>query len=312
MRGQRTDIDTSKAGILHRIKTKCVVNEQGCWVWNGSVNNKGRPMCSINNKYKLVYKHSYEARYDVILPLYTYLCHRCDNPLCCNPEHVFEGDNQVNQLDYIAKHGEVKNGSNSGPTYVNTGVKRNSTVCPSNIADVDRITWYMTNACIILDNCWIWNKEVGQDGYGRVKYKGQKHMAHRLLWMLANNKTTADLEQLRTNGLVVIHCCPNSTQPNRACCNPAHLTTGSRSENAIDTASYSKAYKYDENVVEWLYLYEIYINDGNKIAHSAVAQGLRNLGLVSHEVSDRYVVDVLRGKSLRHLHEEFFDWTPSW
>ena len=311
MRGQRTDIDSSNEGIIASIKAKCIVNEQGCWVWQKSVTNKGRPQCSIKGITRLAYNHTYQAYHNKILASGMYLCHSCDNPLCCNPEHVFEGDNQLNQLDYLSKHGEIKNGANSGPTYVSTGVNRNSTICPSNISDVDRIDWYRNNACDILDNCWIWSKEVGQDGYGRVKYKGQKHMAHRLLWMLANNKTTADLEQLKQNGLVVRHCCPQG-KPNKACCNPEHLTTGSRSENARDVASYSRSYKYDEDIIEWLYLYEIYLNDGNKIAHSAVAQGLRNLGLVSHGVSDRYVADVLRGKSHRHLHEEFFDWTPSW
>jgi len=312
MQGQRTDIDSSNSGILTSIKAKCLVNEQGCWIWQKSVNNRGRPNCSIKGVKRLAYTHSYQAYHNKILASGEYLCHSCDNPLCCNPEHVFEGDNQTNQLDYIAKHGEIKNGNNSGPTYVNTGIERSSTICPSDIADVDRIEWYKNNACTIVDSCWIWHKEVGQDGYGRVKYKQKRHMAHRLLWMLANNKNPTDLEQLKTEGLVVRHCCPIDGQPNRACCNPEHLTTGSRSENARDAASYSKVYKYNEDVLEWLRLYEMYLSDGNKVAHKAFAQGLRNLGLVSNDVSERYIVDVLRGKSHRHLHEEFFDWTPSW
>lgn len=312
MRGQRTDIDSSNEEIIARIKAKCVVDEQGCWVWQKSVTNKGRPRCSIKGVTRLAYAHTYQAHYNKILASGVYLCHKCDNPLCCNPEHLFEGDNRLNQLDYIAKYGEIKNGNNSGPTYVNTGIKRNDTICPTNISDADRVIWYKNNACDIVDSCWIWNKEVGADGYGRVRYKSQKHMVHRIMWMLANNKTTADLEQLKEQGLVIRHCCPSKAQPNRACCNPAHLTVGSRSENTRDTASYSRSYKYDEDVVEWLHLYEIYLNEGNKRSHKAVAQGLRRLGLVSHEVSDGYVVDVLRGKSHKHLHEEFFDWTPLW
>ena len=32
-----------------------------------------------------------------------YLCHRCDRPACVNPDHLFEGDHNVNQYDRKAK-----------------------------------------------------------------------------------------------------------------------------------------------------------------------------------------------------------------
>lgn len=34
-------------------------------------------------------------------------CHRCDNPLCCNPDHLFWGTHRYNMLDYIRKYGRV-------------------------------------------------------------------------------------------------------------------------------------------------------------------------------------------------------------
>lgn len=297
-KGKRNDIDQSNEGILQRIKNKCSINNNSCWVWLGITNNKGRPLCSIRGNIGLAYRHAYQAYNNKSLSSDIYLCHSCDNPLCCNPEHLFEGNNSINQLDYNSKH--------TKPI-----VERSSKTCPNNLADAERLEWYKTNACNIVDSCWIWDKEVGTDGYGRVKYKGQKHMAHRVLWMLTNNKTPDYLKQLKADGLVVKHICPID-KPNKACCNPEHLTVGSRSENARDAASYSRSYKYDEDVTEWLRLYEIYINEGNPKAHTVVAQGLINLGLVSHGVSERYVVDVLRGKNYKHLHREFFDWTPDW
>jgi hypothetical protein len=297
-KGTRTDIDQSNEGILKRIKNKCIIANNGCWVWSAGTNNKGRPMCSIRGKNSLAYRHAYQAYHDKSLSSEIYLCHNCDNPLCCNPEHIFEGDNKTNQLDYNNK-------------YDKPIIERSSKTCPNNLSDTDRLEWYKINACNIVGSCWLWDKEVGADGYGRVKYKGQKHMSHRILWMLANNKSTSDLEQLKQDGLVIRHCCPTD-KPNKACCNPAHLTTGSRSENAIDSSTYSLSYKYDEDIIEWLHLYELYLNEGNPIAHKAVARGLITLGLVSHGVSERYVADVLRGKSHKHIHKEFFEWTPEW
>jgi hypothetical protein len=287
MRGQRTDIDQSNEGILQRIKNKCIIKDNDCWTWTGATNNKGRPQCSIKNKNGLAYRHAYQAYHNKSLSSEVYLCHFCDNPLCCNPEHLFEGDNQLNQLDYASK-------------FETTIVERSSKMCPSGLDGIERLHWYRDNACIIVDNCWTWVREIGKDGYGRVKYKGKKLMIHRFAWEVANNKTIQDKSVIR-------HSCNN-----KACCNPEHLVEGSRSENARDANSYSRSVKYDEPVVEWLFLYEIYLNEGNKRNHTAFAKGLRQLGLVSDMIEDHYVVNVLRGKSYKYLHEEFFDWTPSW
>jgi hypothetical protein len=304
--------------MIEKIKNNCIENVQGCWVWQGTVTQVGRPMCTINRKHKLVYKHAYEIFNGVELPPNTYLCHKCDNKLCCNPVHLFIGDNRINQLDYIAKHGTIKNGQNSGDTYANTGIKRKTAIyCPSNITDQERLEWYKNNAINIDSNgCWIWQRETGVDGYGRIRYKKKKHMAHRLLWMFANNKAPEDLEQLRLDNLVIRHKCPISGPPNKACCNPEHLLLGTRSENAIDNLSYSKSRNTciatDEQIIEWLWIYETYLNEINKTDYNKVAGAIKYWNLANENCSIEYIRDVLRGKIFKHYHSEFFDWTPSY
>ncbi len=45
---------------------------------------------------------AYELTYGPIPPGLL-VCHRCDNPPCCRPDHLFLGDKRANALDCVAK-----------------------------------------------------------------------------------------------------------------------------------------------------------------------------------------------------------------
>ena len=73
------------------------VNE--CWEWKGKLNPKdGRPYFTINGlrrpSYAIVLEASSgESQEDRITR------HNCDNPICCNPNHLVWGDHQDNMND---------------------------------------------------------------------------------------------------------------------------------------------------------------------------------------------------------------------
>jgi hypothetical protein len=76
--------------LLDRIKDRCKVDEEGCWVWTQGVNEIGYPTMSVA---ELSRSPIYVRRL-----VFTVACgplharrrvySTCENKLCCNPEHL--------------------------------------------------------------------------------------------------------------------------------------------------------------------------------------------------------------------------------
>ena len=88
--------------IQERIEGNIVIDEAtGCFNWTKSLRGGYGPI-NINGKMKLVHRISYELHKGKI-PVGMCVLHRCDNPKCCNPEHLFLGTNRDNVNDKMAK-----------------------------------------------------------------------------------------------------------------------------------------------------------------------------------------------------------------
>ncbi|MDE2620611.1 MAG: HNH endonuclease, partial [Sphingomonadales bacterium] len=73
-----------------------------CWLWVGGKSKAGYGQ--INVEGLIVYTHRlvYEMAYGPIAAGLE-VCHRCDTPACCRPEHLFLGTHQENVTDMITK-----------------------------------------------------------------------------------------------------------------------------------------------------------------------------------------------------------------
>lgn len=97
---------------------KGIKENNGCWEWQGSLNNKGYPFQSWGqkpNKKKttlhrvsyLVWKGEIEKGKCVL--------HKCDNPKCINPEHLYIGTYKDNTKDVLDRgRGNAPKGSKAG------------------------------------------------------------------------------------------------------------------------------------------------------------------------------------------------------
>lgn len=72
-----------------------------CWLWTGAHGEWGGRF-SVNGKPVPPSRFAYELENEPI-PQDMYACHHCDNPLCCNPKHIFAGTPHDNAQDMVNK-----------------------------------------------------------------------------------------------------------------------------------------------------------------------------------------------------------------
>lgn len=89
-----------------------VQQTDNCWLWIGhkNINGYGVFWCGgkKGGKRKLAHRLSYELAYGKFDEK-LYVCHKCDNPPCVNPNHLFVGTQKDNMEDCSNKNRTGKN-----------------------------------------------------------------------------------------------------------------------------------------------------------------------------------------------------------
>lgn len=90
----------SSPSVAERIKKYSVKRESGCIEWIGATSKTGYAILNVGGRPTKVSR--------LVLGLGgaepgMFACHRCDNPLCVNAEHLFAGTSKDNVGDSIRK-----------------------------------------------------------------------------------------------------------------------------------------------------------------------------------------------------------------
>lgn len=79
-----------------------VDQQTGCWNWIKTISDLGYGVFYQKGRRVLAHRQSFQESIGKI-PGKLFVCHRCDNRRCINPEHLFLGDHKANMQDMVAK-----------------------------------------------------------------------------------------------------------------------------------------------------------------------------------------------------------------
>lgn len=77
-----------------------------CWEWIGGISRKGYGQMAYEGRMHTAHRLAWTFTKGKI-PKGLYVLHKCDNPTCCNPWHLFLGTQKDNMRDMVEKNRSV-------------------------------------------------------------------------------------------------------------------------------------------------------------------------------------------------------------
>jgi len=95
--------------LAERLRARIEQPKIGCHEWQGSRNSKGYGTLKFNTRTLAAHRVAWEIAHGPIQGG-LHVLHRCDNPPCCNPEHLYVGTNaeNVGDREIRGRHGKRK------------------------------------------------------------------------------------------------------------------------------------------------------------------------------------------------------------
>lgn len=108
------DLDVCKRGSLRERFFKYVRKTKSCWEWTGTKHLGYGKIRYLHGAMKLAHRVSY-AMLNGEIKKGLHVLHRCDNPGCVNPKHLFLGTHLDNMRDMARKGRRFDNSGENSP-----------------------------------------------------------------------------------------------------------------------------------------------------------------------------------------------------
>lgn len=103
-----------KRSVSERLLKCAKVMPNGCWEWSGTRNDAGYGRLWINGRSEQAHRVAFRMAKGEI-PEGMLVCHKCDNPPCIRPKHLFIGTYKDNLDDMMRKgRGNFASGERNG------------------------------------------------------------------------------------------------------------------------------------------------------------------------------------------------------
>lgn len=99
-RGVAEEVELT-VGVVVRFGRKIAFGD-GCWEWRGSIASNGYGVFYLRRHPNRAHRIAWMIANGRI-PAGMLVCHRCDNPRCVRPDHLFLGTTQDNTADMVKK-----------------------------------------------------------------------------------------------------------------------------------------------------------------------------------------------------------------
>lgn len=87
---------------LAKFKARTETNDSGCWLYVLGKDSFGYGQVYVHGVRWKLHRWMFSYHKEEI-PRELFVCHTCDIPACCNPEHLWLGTKSDNERDKVAK-----------------------------------------------------------------------------------------------------------------------------------------------------------------------------------------------------------------
>jgi hypothetical protein len=98
----------NESEVFKKLHRQIIKQENGCWEWTGTRLPVGYGLFRVLGE-QLAHRVSFILKHRMPIGDF-FICHKCDNPPCVNPDHLFIGTNKSNMQD-AKKKNRTRNGN---------------------------------------------------------------------------------------------------------------------------------------------------------------------------------------------------------